>query len=91
MVAAGVCFGNNLIPCFRKRTIDQRVICAGTTNADSCSGDSGGPLVYRASQNDPWTLIGLVSFGDTKCGEGKAGVYSSVEYFLPWIKANLEP
>lgn len=76
---------------YPSRLIDQRVICAGARGADSCSGDSGGPLVYRAGANEPWTLIGVVSYGDTRCGAGKAGVYTNVEHFMPWIKAKLEP
>ena len=42
---------------------------------DSCSGDSGGPLV--AAERDAGVLnkkskylVGIVSFGTSKCGEG---------------------
>ena len=58
---------------------------------DSCSGDSGGPLVFRQGSSDPWTQIGVVSFGAFECGkESTPGVYTRVEAFLPWIESNLE-
>ena len=63
---------------------------------DSCSGDSGGPLV--AADKDagvlnkkPKYLIGIVSFGTRKCGQGYPGVYTSIEYYLPWIIENMKP
>jgi len=88
-------FKNNFIRSIfnfpRSKIIDNRVICAGALGVDSCKGDSGGPLVYRASHNEPWTLIGIVSFGDAKCGNGKAGIYTSVVQFMDWIRENLEP
>ena len=67
------------------------MICAGAEGIDSCKGDSGGPMVYRASKADPWTLIGIVSFGDTICGNGNAGVYTYVEEYMDWIRANIRP
>ena len=48
-------------------------------------------MVYRASKADPWTLIGIVSFGDTICGTGNAGVYTYVEEYMDWIRANIRP
>ena len=36
-------------------------------------------------------LRGIVSFGTRKCGRGVPGLYTDVEYFIPWIKANLKP
>ena len=71
-------------------TIDERHICAGDFNADSCKGDSGGPLLYRSNPVEPWTLIGIVSFGDYKCGNGDPGVNTYVEPFIGWIKQNIK-
>ena len=40
---------------------------------DSCSGDSGGPLIQQANTDTPWFLVGVVSFGTSKCGTGTPG------------------
>ena len=61
--------------------------CSG---ADSCSGDSGGPLVYREFSGDPWYQVGLVSFGSSKCGTGKPGIYTRISGYLDWISRHLE-
>ena len=63
---------------------------------DSCSGDSGGPLVAAEKDSStlnkkPKYLIGIVSFGTRKCGQGYPGVYTSIEYYLPWILDNMKP
>ena len=76
---------------YRAAGINSQHICAGDENADSCKGDSGGPLLYRSSAAEPWILIGVVSFGDTKCGWGDPGVYANVQHFVGWIKRNLRP
>ena len=54
-------------------------------------GDSGGPLYYTQATDgsNNWYLLGVVSFGSRNCGNGKPGVYSRVESFVPWIKANM--
>ena len=58
---------------------------------DSCNGDSGGPLVYRALTADPWTQVGIVSFGGNECGAGFPAVYTKVEAYMDWIASKLEP
>ena len=37
------------------------VLCADTTETDSCEGDSGGPLFRR--EGSKWIVYGLASFG----------------------------
>ena len=64
------------------------------TGKDSCSGDSGGPLVAMKQGSDvlnkePKYLVGIVSFGSRRCGRGLPGVYTSIDYYLPWIIANM--
>lgn len=66
-----------------QRPVDH--FCAGdmSTGADTCRGDSGGPLLEGDSH-----LVGLTSYGsfDSKCGRvNSTGVYTSVEYWYPWI------
>lgn len=81
-------------PIFKDLTLKQ--ICAGGIKGqDSCSGDSGGPLVATDTSiagpiQSPKYLVGIVSFGTKKCGQGYPGVYTSIQYYLPWIIANME-
>jgi len=75
------------------RGITEKQICAGgITEQDSCSGDSGGPLVsqIKGDFKKPKYLVGIVSFGTKKCGSGYPGIYTSIEYYLPWIIANMK-
>ena len=60
---------------------------------DSCSGDSGGPLVAQVEGDfkQPKYLVGIVSFGTSKCAQGIPGVYTSIDYYLPWILENMKP
>lgn len=60
---------------------------------DACRGDSGGPLVCHQYSQKPvpvnnvrYALLGVTSWGATRCGEGTVpGMYSRVTSFLPWI------
>ena len=63
---------------------------------DSCNGDSGGPLVAMERDSEvinkkPKYLVGIVSFGSRRCGKGLPGVYTSIDYYLPWIIDNMKP
>lgn len=66
-------------------------MCAGAKQKkrDSCQGDSGGPLITRALGTP--LLIGLVSFGPSKCASpGYGGTYTKVagvRDFVEWAKA----
>jgi len=78
-------------PIFKDLT--EKQICAGgIKGTDSCSGDSGGPLVAQGPGDfkEPKYLVGVVSFGTKKCGTGYPGVYTSIEYYLPWILENMK-
>merc|ERR1712106_117166 len=63
----------------------EKEICAAPFDGgrDTCTGDSGGPLLVQ--ENNHWTVIGLVSWGPTRCGSGVPGVYTRVDGFLDWI------
>ncbi|XP_066994808.2 trypsin alpha-4 [Anabrus simplex] len=66
--------------------IPDGTVCAGdySYNKDSCQGDSGGPLVCNGS------LTGLVSYGYGCARLGFAGIYTDVNYYLPWIRREIE-
>lgn len=65
-------------------------ICAGGHKArDSCSGDSGSPLMFYDVKMQAWVLSGLVSMGPQNCGiDGKPGIYTNINEYVPWIQAN---
>lgn len=44
--------------------------------------------MLRHSKDGPWSVIGVVSFGDG-CGKvNKPGVYTKVLTYLNWIRVN---
>ncbi|KAM8799421.1 chymotrypsin-like protease CTRL-1 [Eudromia elegans] len=59
------------------------MVCAGGAGASSCHGDSGGPLVYQ--NEDGWTLIGIVSWGNSFCDVRVPAVYTRVSCYRDWI------
>ena len=58
-------------PFFRRLDNDTLICAGGLEGKDSCNGDSGGPLItYKGfnDQSDTKYLLGIVSFGSSKCG-----------------------
>ncbi|EMP26872.1 Chymotrypsinogen 2 [Chelonia mydas] len=51
------------------------------------TGDSGGPLVYL--KGAAWTLIGIVSWGNSNCNVQTPAVYGRVSAFRTWIDSVL--
>jgi secreted trypsin-like serine protease len=45
----------------------------------------------QQQDDDPWYLIGVVSFGTKECGIGRPGVYTKVTNYLDWIEKNMKP
>ncbi|XP_030620538.1 chymotrypsin B-like [Chanos chanos] len=67
--------------------ISDVMICAGAAGASSCMGDSGGPLVCQ--KNNVWTLVGIVSWGSSRCSTSTPGVYARVTELRAWVDQTL--
>ncbi|XP_059351434.1 chymotrypsinogen A-like [Daphnia carinata] len=69
--------------------IPNHMLCASTTDADSCQHDGGGPLVVK-TEDGLWTQAGIVSWGEG-CADPAfpAAVYTRVNWLRGWINGNL--
>ena len=75
---------------------DEKFLCGtgrwfnSTVRRDSCSGDSGGPLVAKVlneRNQEKFTLVGIVSYGDGKFHScGSFGAYTKVSKYLNFIR-----
>merc|ERR1712121_387751 len=63
--------------------ISDVMICAGADGATSCMGDSGGPLVCE--KDNAWTLVGIVSWGSSRCSTSTPAVYARVTELRGWV------
>jgi len=70
-------------------TAEKQICAGGEKGKDSCNGDSGGPLMARESDISPWQIVGIVSFGTSRCAQGAPAVYTRVTNYMDWIKKNL--
>jgi len=64
------------------------MMCAGDKEGgvDSCQGDSGGPLVTEdADQNNGWSVVGVVSWGNGCAWPDNLGIYADVARKRQWI------
>lgn len=54
-------------------------------------GDSGSPLVRYDSEQTRWYIVGIVSFGLSKCAlADRPGVYTRVDQYTAWILDELQ-
>lgn len=67
---------------------NDNVICAGGSGSLSqgCFGDSGGPLMVRGSAGDTPVLVGIVSYGGSRC-EDSPGGFTRLSSFDSFLKA----
>jgi len=65
--------------------VRSSMLCAGGRNEDTCRGDSGSPMFGLDSRYRK-TVVGVVSFGPSRCGTGLPGVFTRVDSFLHWIR-----
>ena len=70
--------------------ISDDMICAAAVGRDSCQGDSGGPLAVLGQDNS-YTQIGVVSWGNGCAKPGYPGVYTRVTSLLGWIQQRIKP
>lgn len=71
-------------PGYGPQKIKDGVFCAAHPTKSTCRGDSGGPVILT---NGTPLLVGVVSWGKKKCaGDGRPGVFTRVDKYLPWIK-----
>ena len=65
------------------------------TGQDTCSlFEPGGPLVAEGSGGglgQTKYLVGIFSFASRMCKQGYPAVYTSIDYYLPWIIDNMRP
>ncbi|CAH2100977.1 unnamed protein product [Euphydryas editha] len=78
-----------------KNNFDPKtMICAQGVyeRKDSCKGDSGGPLMaIMTNLCCSYSIEGIVSFGQGRCGDNPVGVYTRVTAYLDWIVQNAWP
>uniref|UniRef100_A0A182QQ75 CLIP domain-containing serine protease n=1 Tax=Anopheles farauti TaxID=69004 RepID=A0A182QQ75_9DIPT len=82
---------NDCAPVYKRSGIflqPSQMCAGGVKQKDTCSGDSGGPLMRQLTGT--WYLIGVVSFGPSKCGTPDVpGVYTNVAEYVDWIRDNI--
>uniref|UniRef100_H2YK43 Peptidase S1 domain-containing protein n=1 Tax=Ciona savignyi TaxID=51511 RepID=H2YK43_CIOSA len=71
---------NNYWPMYN---VFDSMVCAGGMGSNSCKGDSGGPLVCR--KNNRYYLVGITSWGDTRCKPNIPGVYTRLQSYITWM------
>ncbi|KAL9907690.1 venom peptide isomerase heavy chain-like [Glossina fuscipes fuscipes] len=70
----------------------EKLLCAGSVNADACQGDSGSPLMLPqlVGATYRYFLLGIVSYGYECARPNFPGVYTRISSYLDWIKNNTD-
>ncbi|VEN51799.1 unnamed protein product [Callosobruchus maculatus] len=74
---------------FKNKLDAEQQYCVGfpkNQSKDSCSGDSGGPMTKSelVKEHRQHFLLGVVSYGLKRCGDGPAA-YTRIIYYLPQL------
>ena len=78
--------------------LTEKQVCAGgqEEGKGTCQGDSGGGLFIRkeeksfeGEQSAPWHILGIVSYGQSRCGVGVPEVYTRVSKYVSWINEKI--
>lgn len=69
--------------------ITPQMICGAAPGKDSCQGDSGGPFVCQAGPDQPFKLVGVVSWGIGCARPSHPGVYARTSTAIDWINGEL--
>ncbi|XP_051576324.1 mannan-binding lectin serine protease 2-like [Myxocyprinus asiaticus] len=88
----------SLVECESKgKLVTDNMFCAGDDGQgiDSCKGDSGGPLflptLEQGSAEQPFRIVGIVSWGPPECGHKSfKGYYTKIQNYLDWIRETME-
>merc|ERR1711990_705171 len=79
--------------CGLRPQLSEDQICAGVREGgkSSCVGDSGGPLVASdPMRNGAMSLIGVVSFGSSLCGNpDRPSIFAKVSHFTKWLNQQM--
>ncbi|XP_051576326.1 complement C1s subcomponent-like isoform X2 [Myxocyprinus asiaticus] len=87
----------SLVECESKgKLVTDNMFCAGDDGQgiDSCKGDSGGPLflptLEQVSAEQPFRIVGIVSWGPPECGHKSfKGYYTKIQNYLDWIRETM--
>lgn len=73
--------------------IKSSMICAmseGVPAGSPCNGDSGGPLITLEQDDQFYTQVGVVSWGDVSCKPGEPAVFARITNQLYWILSEMK-
>ena len=70
-------------------SVEKHLCAGGVLGEDSCLGDAGGPLLGRERPDDPFTLIGVMSSGTSRCGLEAPTIYTRVSHYRNWILSHM--
>ena len=73
-----VCNGMYRKAGFGRHVINGDMLCAGADGAETCLRDSGGPLIIKGATWEHDVGVGIVSFGNSRCGDPSGGIGGGV-------------
>lgn len=73
--------------------VTPSIICASSSNSDTCYGDSGGPAIYASAYNRSVRHFqyGIISVGPKGCDLQSSfpSIFTRVSSFMPWILSTI--